>query len=188
MVEVPEPPAMEAGLKVTVTPLGCPEADRAIDELKPFEGVAVIVLVPWPPGAMLSFVGFAARVKLAGPVTVRVTLVVSVVLPEVPFTVMGYTPVAVVGATAIFMVEVPVPVIDVGLKVTVTPVGLPLADKVTAELKPPVVVLVMVEVPDLPCTTETALGFAERLKPAAGAPARTSIKAACGLPMPVAKS
>jgi hypothetical protein len=89
MVELPESPAMEVGLKVTVTPLGCPEADRAIDELKPFEGVAVILLVPWPPGAMLTFVGFAARVKLAVAVTVRVTVVVSVVLPEVPFTVIG---------------------------------------------------------------------------------------------------
>jgi hypothetical protein len=48
------------------------------------------------------------------------------------------------------MVDVPVPVIEVGLKATVTPVGWPFADNVTAELKPPVVVLVMVEVPDLP--------------------------------------
>jgi hypothetical protein len=54
---------------------------------------------------------------------------------------------------------------DVGLKATVTPVGWPLADKVTAELNPPVVVLVMVEVPALPCATETVFGEAERLKP-----------------------
>jgi hypothetical protein len=48
------------------------------------------------------------------------------------------------------MVEVPVPVIDVGLKVTVTPAGWPLADSTTGVLKPPVVVLAMVEVPEEP--------------------------------------
>ena len=56
-------------------------------------------------------------------------------------------------ATVIVMVEVPAPVIEVGLKLTVTPVGWPLADKEMAELKPPVTVLVMVEVPGLPCAT-----------------------------------
>lgn len=63
------------------------------------------------------------------------------------------------------IVEVPLPVIEVGLKVTVTPLGWPLADKVTAESNPPVVVLVMVEVPLEPWATETAVGLAERLKP-----------------------
>ena len=63
------------------------------------------------------------------------------------------------------IVEDPVPVIEVGLKETVTPEGWPEADNVTAELKPPVVVLVMVEVPDAPCATVTELGEAERLKP-----------------------
>jgi len=125
MAAVPEPPVMDVGLKVIVTPLGCPEADRAIVPVKPPEGVAVILTLPCPPGAMLPFVGFAARVKLPPPelVTVSETVVVSVVLPEVPFTVMVYVPVAVLAATAIVMVEVPVPVIEVGLKVTVTPVG-----------------------------------------------------------------
>ena len=63
------------------------------------------------------------------------------------------------------MVEVPAPVIEVGLKPTVTPVGWPVADKEMAESKPPVTVLVMVEVPELPCATETEAGEAERLKP-----------------------
>ena len=61
-------------------------------------------------------------------------------LPEVPFTVMVYVPGAVDEATVIVMVEVPAPVIEVGLKLTVTPVGWPLADKETAESKPPVTV------------------------------------------------
>lgn len=43
--------------------------------------------------------------------------------------------------------EVPAPVIEVGLKVTVTPVGCPLADKLMAPSNPPVTELVMVELP-----------------------------------------
>jgi hypothetical protein len=98
-------------------------------------------------------------------------------------------PVFVVEATVIVISEVPVPVIEVGLKVTVTPVGWPVADKVTAELKPPVVVLVIVELPDLPCFTETEVGLAERLKPAVAVPARALIRALpFGLPQPVDKS
>ena len=62
---------------------------------------------------------------------------------------MVYVPAAVDEATVIVMVEVPAPVIEVGLKLTVTPVGWPLADKEMAESKPPVTVLVMVEVPEL---------------------------------------
>ena len=68
-------------------------------------------------------------------------------------------------ATLIDMVEVPAPVIEVGLKVTVTPVGWPLADKLIAPSNPPVTELVMVEVPILPCATVTEDGEAERLKP-----------------------
>jgi len=56
-------------------------------------------------------------------------------------------PGAVDEATLMVIVEVPAPVIEVGLKVTVTPVGWPLADKEIAESNPSVTVLVMVEVP-----------------------------------------
>ena len=75
-------------------------------------------------------------------------------------------PVAVVEATAIVIVDVPEPgaAMDVGLKLTVTPVGWPLADKAIAELKPPETVVVTVEVPLLPCTTETEVGEAEMVK------------------------
>ena len=64
MAEVPEPPAMEVGLKVTRTPFGTPEAVKLIAVLKPPEGVAVILAVAWPPGAMLPFVGVEVSVKL----------------------------------------------------------------------------------------------------------------------------
>jgi hypothetical protein len=192
MVEVPEPgTAMEVGLKVTVTPVGWPDADKAIAESKPPETAVVIVDVPLLPFTTETDVGEAEMVKpgLVTAVTVSETEVVSVVLPEVPLTVMLYVPVAVVEATVIVMVEVPAPVIEVGLKPMVTPVGWPVAVKVTAESKPPVTVLVMVDVPELPCATETEVGEAERLKPEVTEPVRLLIRPdPFGLPQPVARS
>lgn len=51
IVEVPEPgAAMDVGLKATVTPLGCPAADKATAALNPPETAVVIVdamLLPW---------------------------------------------------------------------------------------------------------------------------------------------
>jgi len=154
---------------------------------KPPEIVVVMVEVPEAPLATVIVEGDALMVKLAPAweVTVRVTVVVSVRLPEVPVTVMGYVPVTVVAATVIVMVEVPVPVIEPGLKPTVTPVGWPLADKVTAESNPPNTVLVMVEVPEPPCAIETEVGDAERLKPGAVGPVSALIRALpFGLPQP----
>ena len=76
------------------------------------------------------------------------------------------------------------------MKPTVTPVGWPVADKETAELKPLVTVLVMVVFPELPRVTETEPGDAKRLKPGLDeVPARAFIRPEpFGLPQPVAKS
>jgi len=192
MVDVPEPgAAMELGLKVTTWALPCPDADRLMAELKPPETAVVMVAVPELLRATVIVVGNALMVKLGFvPVTVRVTVVVSTVLPEVPVTVMGYVPVAVEEATVSVMLEVPAPVIEVGLKPTVTPVGWPVADKEIAELNPPVTVLVMVELPLPPCATVTEAGEADRLKPGpVELPASALIKPLpLGLPQPVAKS
>lgn len=87
-----------------------------------------------------------------------------------------------------FIVELPVPVIDAGLKLTVTPEGCPLALSVTAELNPPVTVLVMVELPALPCCTVTDDGEADRLYPATGGPVSAEISPEFGLPHPVTRS
>ena len=125
MVDVPEPGArMVLGLKLTVTLLGSPVADKAILELKPPD--TVVVMVEWPelPGLIESDVGDALMVKFGlVPVTVSETVVVSTVLPEVPFTVIAYVPGAVDEDTVIVIVELPAPVIEVGLNVTVTPLG-----------------------------------------------------------------
>jgi hypothetical protein len=98
-------------------------------------------------------------------------------------------PVAVVDATARVNADDPEPVIDVGLNVAVTPAGAPLAVSATAESNPPTTVLVIVEPPLLPCTTETDPGEADSVNDglvATGASA--SIRPAFGLPQPVTRS
>ena len=64
----------------------------------------------------------------------------------------GYVPTAVLAPTAMVMVDVPLPgaAIGLGLNLTVVPVGTPDADSVIALLKPPLMVVVRVEVPWLP--------------------------------------
>ena len=90
MVEVPEPGAgIEVGLKLTVTRDPWPLAVKPIAELKPPEIVVVIVDLPEVPLVTVIAVGDAPMVKFAlVPVTVSDTVVLAVVLPEVPVTVM----------------------------------------------------------------------------------------------------
>lgn len=100
-------------------------------------------------------------------------------------------PAAAVDATVIDIDEVPAPVMDVGLKPTVTPEGWPDAESVTAESNPPVTELVMVEEPDPPCAIETEPGEADRLKPGwvVVVPASALISPVpLGLPQPVTRS
>jgi len=80
-------------------------------------------------------------------------------------------PGAVVEATAMVMVELPEPgaAMDAGLKLTVTPVGCPVADKATAELNPPETATATVDEPLLPCTTVTEAGDPEMVKSGIGA-------------------
>ena len=97
-----------------------------------------------------------------------------------------------VEAATIVIVDVPEPgaAMDVGFKVTVTPVGWPLAVKPIAELKPPETVVVIVEVPLLPCNTETDAGEAEMANAGdvlVGASALIS-PVPFGLPQPVTRS
>lgn len=62
-VEVPLPPLMDDGLKPTVTPVGWPDAVRAMPELKPSEGVAVMVEDPSLPAVTLTEPGEAESEK-----------------------------------------------------------------------------------------------------------------------------
>ena len=123
-------------------------------------------------------------------VTTSETVVVSVILPEVPVTLILYVPGAVDAPTAMVMVEVPAPVIEVGLKVTVTPAGWPVAVKEIAESNPFVTVLVIVDVAEPPCVTETVVGDAVRPKPGVLIVLISPLirPLSFGLPQPVAKS
>jgi hypothetical protein len=96
-------------------------------------------------------------------VTVNDTVVVLVVDPLVPVTVMLYVPAVAVEPTVKVSVELPAPVIEVGLNAAVTPVGMPLAVSAMAELKPPVTAEVIVDVPVAPCATETEAGEADNV-------------------------
>lgn len=101
-------------------------------------------------------------------------------------------PSAVPEATARLTEDVPAPgaAIDVGLKLTVTPLGWPDADSATAWSKPSRTVVVTVAEPLLPCTTETAVGETARVKVgdvAVGASALIN-PVPLGLPHPVTRS
>jgi len=87
------------------------------------------------------------------------------------------------------MVDEPLPVMDVGLNPTVTPEGWPVAASDTAELNPPLTVLVMVELPWFPCSTVTDEGEADSVNPAVCVPpVNAVIRAGFGLPQPVTRS
>ena len=90
IVEVPDPgAATELGLKLTDCEFPAPEADKLIAELNPPDTAVVIVEVPELFRATLIDVGDAPIVKFGFvPVTVKLTVVVSVVLPDFPLTVM----------------------------------------------------------------------------------------------------
>ena len=79
IVDVPDPGAViVAGLKLTVTPEGWPEALSVTVELNGPEMAVVIFDVPLYPGATESAVGVAETVRFAGAVTVKVTVLVPV--------------------------------------------------------------------------------------------------------------
>jgi hypothetical protein len=157
--------AVLAGLKEAVTPAGKPEADKLTLPVKPFCGATVTVLVPLAPCMMLRLLGVAESEKLGGntgAVTVRETVVVFVKVPEFPVMVTLIVPVmAVLLAASVNVLELVVPA---GLKVAVTPLGNPEADKLTLPVKPFCGVTEMVLAPLVPCTIDKALGDAEREK------------------------
>ncbi len=78
-VELPLPGvAMDAGLKLVVTPVGSPDAERDTAELKPPLTAVEIVVLPELPWMTERLAGDALRVKLgaAAALTVRATVVV----------------------------------------------------------------------------------------------------------------
>ena len=96
---------------------------------------------------------------------VNATVAVCVIPPPVPVMVMVREPVAALRLTVMVMVEDPVPVMDVGLKLTVTREPLTVPLRLTGELNPPLTVLVMVTFPVLPGETLRDDGDVAKLKP-----------------------
>ena len=105
-------------------------------------------------------------VKLPIAVTVSVTVALCWIPPPLPVTVIGYVPASVFDPTVMVMVELPAPgaAMLLGLKLTVVPVGIPVADRLIVLLKPPLMVVVIVEVAALPCTTLSDAGAAVSVK------------------------
>ena len=89
---------------------------------------------------------------MAAALMVSAIVVVCVVVPPVAVTVMFAGPVVAVLLAVNVSVELPLPgaAIEVGLKVAVTPAGRPDAVSDIAELKPPLIVVEIVELPELP--------------------------------------
>ena len=87
--------------------------------------------------------------------------------------------------TVIVIVELPPPgaAIVLGLKLTVVPLGAPVADRLMALLKPPLTVVEIVEVPELPCTTLTEVGEAATVKLGGAVTVRVTV-ALCWIPPP----
>jgi len=76
-LDVPEPgAAMDVGLKATVTPAGCPDADKAIAESNPPETEVLIVELPLLPRTTETEAGEAAMVK-AGVALVGASALIS---------------------------------------------------------------------------------------------------------------
>src|SRR5437868_7049493 len=81
------------------------------------------------------------------------SVAVCVFPPPLPVMVTVYVPAGVDAPAVIVIVELPDPgaAIELGLKPAVVPVGSPLAPRETAELKPPDTVVLIVELPAVPC-------------------------------------
>ena len=84
------------------------------------------------------------------------------------------------------IVEDPEPgaAIEVGLKLTVTPLGWPVADNAIAELNPPETAVVIVDVPLKPWATETEPGEGEMVKVAPEVTVKVTV-VVCVTPPPV---
>jgi len=117
-------------LKPTARP-GSVEALSEIGELNPSVTAVVTVLKVLALRLTVTLAGEADTPKSAAGVeafTVSATVALCTVEPLVPVIVMLYVPAAVPASTANVATELPAPVIEAGLKLTVTPFGAPVAD------------------------------------------------------------
>ncbi len=81
-----------------------------------------------------------------------------------PFTTIVAAPVVALRLTVTFIVEVPLPAIEDGLKEMVVPLFCPDAESAMEETLPWVTVVVIVEVPEEPLAMLNVVGFAPMVK------------------------
>src|SRR5277367_6115570 len=140
------------------------------------------------PTTKLPQVRDAGVTVTVGPATMAVTsrlkVVVLVKIPDVPLTVTVTVPVAAVALAV--RVRGLVVVAGLGLKAAVTPLGNPVAERLTLPLNPFIGVMVIVLAPLLPCETLTLV--ADREKPGLLDGQWLTRLAAFTEPIPVAKS
>jgi hypothetical protein len=142
-------PVAEAGAKAAVTPVGRPLAARAMAPEKPAILVMAMVLLPAAPWTTVRLVGDAESVKLAGALTVIGNGRVCEVVPLVQVMVAFASPTVAVAVAANVAIVLD-PVIDAGLKLTLTPDGNPLTAQDIVPVNPPVRAIVIVLVPLVP--------------------------------------
>jgi hypothetical protein len=160
----------DVGLNEAVTPLGRPVAVNVTLPVNPPTSVTVMVSVPVLPCATDREAGEGVSVKpgVVEALTVRAMVVVAVRVPEVPLMVTVAAPtVAVLLAVSVSTL---LPVVGLVPNAAVTPLGRPVAARVTLPVKVPTSVTVMVSVPLLPWVTArvVAEGFSVKLPPAPG--------------------
>jgi hypothetical protein len=118
---------------------------------------------------MVRLAGLAESVKsgVGGALTVRLMGILCVKPPPAPVIVTVACPVdAVFDAAKVRALEFPV--VEVGLKLAVTPAGNPLAPNATLSVKPPVRVIVIVTIPLAPWSIARVDGVAASEKSGTG--------------------
>ena len=158
-------PVAGFGLNEAVTPLGDPVANRFTLPVNPYRSVTVIPVVLEAPWAKVTEDGEAPRAKLGAELIVRASVVVAFNSSEVP--VMVTVAVPVVAESLAVSVSALAPVAGLGLKDAVTPLGSPVAVRVTPPVKPLSAFTVTVDVLELPWMTVKEVGAALRVKPGA---------------------
>lgn len=125
------------------------------------------------------------------PLTVSVTVVECERLPLVPVIVIEYVPAVVPDATVNVAVELPEPVTGFVPNPTVTPLGWPDADSVTADVNPLTAPIEIDDDPLLPGATVSEVGFAAIVKSGFCCvcdPVSALTSDGVGLPHPVTRS
>ncbi len=133
--------------------------ERLTVPVKPAIGAMVTVEVADAPAATVAGENAVAEIVKSGANTVRLTVVLWLVDPDVPVTVMFEVPAGVFELVPMVRVDVPVAFSDPCTKVQLAPTGRPEQVRLTVLANPFSIETVTVEVPELP-GAEIAIGVA----------------------------